>query len=293
MYLLSTVSGGALTKGMKFWLKPSFYAVTYYDTTSNMSSADIMPSQYKYFGRSSTGTWYDLTPENGLFTAPARLNFVCVAANARGSSAINGHAYAFSASKLEVYVSEQQPDVVSAIEGQTEDINEQTEQSTNDILDGQEQQTDTLMDTTGSDDILDSGNMDDYRRFYNQLGPVGQLTEVANQLRSATNTTVASDIVLFPGISLMGFTIPSQQVTISDKMLGLVERIRWITTFCFVAMFIRYLRAFVAAVFGTEEIGLWVSRDEDVEVQQDNIRGFRALGRYYNTDVHHHGRIYR
>lgn len=235
---------------------------------------------------SAMNTIQKCTASNGGFVAPTAGRVVVVLLNTTGRSSVllDPHKYRLNGvPKLYVEI----PDPTA------EQINEQSIINTEQITTGQQEQTDTLMDTTGSNDVMDTENMDDYRRFYDQLGPVGQLSEVANQLRNATNTTVTSDIVLFPGISLMGFSIPAQQVTITDKMLGLVERIRWITTFCFVAMFIRYLRAFVAAVFGTEEIGLWVSRDEDVEVQQDNIRGFRALGRYYNTDVHNHGRIYR
>lgn len=248
---------------------------------------DIVCSVNSVWVGSGVNTLQKCTASNGGFVAPTAGRVVMVLLNTTGrtgSRLLDDHKYKLDGTpKLYVEI----PDPTA------QQINDQSIINTEQITTGQQEQTETLMDTTGSNSVMDTENMDAYRRFYNQLGPVGQLTEVANQLRTATNTTVASDIVLFPGISLMGFSIPAQQVTITDKMLGLVERIRWITTFCFVAMFIRYLRAFVAAVFGTEEIGLWVSRDEDVEVQQDNIRGFRALGRYYNTDVHNHGRIYR
>ena len=248
---------------------------------------DIVCSVNSVWVGSAVNTLQKCTASNGGFVAPTAGRVVVVLLNTTGrtgSRLLDSHRYMLAGvPKLYVEI----PDPTA------QQINDQSVINTEQITTGQQEQTETLMDTNGSDDVMDSENMDAYRRFYDQLGPVGQLTEVANQLRNATNTTVTSDIVLFPGISLMGFSIPAQQVTITDKMLGLVERIRWITTFCFVAMFIRYLRAFVAAVFGTEEIGLWVSRDEDVEVQQDNIRGFRALGRYYNTDVHNHGRIYR
>lgn len=248
---------------------------------------DINCSVNSVWVGSAMNTLQKCTASNGGFVAPTTGRVVVVLLNTTGrtgSRLLDSHRYMLEGMpKLFVEI----PDPTAEV------INDQSIINTEQITSGQEQQTETLMDTTGSDSVMDTENMDDYRRFYNQLGPVGQLSEVANQLRLATNTTVTNDVVLFPGISLMGFSIPAQQVSISDKMLGLVERIRWITTFCFVAMFIRYLRAFVAAVFGTEEIGLWVSRDEDVEVQKDNMRGFRALGRYYNTDVHHHGRVYR
>lgn len=255
IYVLSTVSSGALTKGMKFWLDPNFGNISYYDTTSNMSRVDIMPSQYKYFGRSSNGTWYDLTPENGLFTAPARLNFVCVAANARGSSALNNHAYCFSGTtKLDVYVSMHQTDVVSAIEGQTTDINDQSQQNTQDILDGQNNQTDELKDTTGSNTIA-SGALTQGQDMYQNFS-VNQLVDsVTSNISQAVNSTESDSVVTFPGMSLMGFTIQPVSIDPMTQLPVIADTIKLIVTFTFSAAFLRHIIELVHAIFGIYDYG--------------------------------------
>lgn len=260
-YVVASVSSGALTAGMQFRLKPGFRSLTV--TNSTVSAGEevlLYPTQYKYYGRRQGGSWYELTPSNGMFTAPYQLTFVAVACNARGSAGANGYdkVYGFGLS-LDVLTYSQQPDVVSAIDEQTQVINSVTDN-----------QTEELKDTSGSGSIASgavSQGQDMYQNFsVNQL--VGSVTSNISQ---AVNSTESDSVVTFPGMSLMGFTIQPVSIDPMTQLPVIADTVKLIVTFTFSAAFLRHIIELVHAIFGIYDYGDSTEMFGDTEKSSNHV----------------------
>lgn len=73
------------------------------------------------------------------------------------------------------------------------------------------QQTETLMSTSGSDSVV-SGVQGQAVQFVDSLGFVSQSASFVQQVGTSFADAQPSEGLQFPGLSLMGFTIPAQQV---------------------------------------------------------------------------------
>ena len=256
LYVVASVSSGSLTNGMKFRLSPVFGSLL--GTNGTIAQGDtipISPTQYKYYGRSSGGSWYELTPSNGLFTAPNQLTFVAVACNARGCQSGNGYAklYGFSNS-LGVLVYSQQPDVVSAIDEQTEVITSVTDN-----------QTQELKDTTGSDTVASQQVTQGQQVFQN----LSFMTGVNQALSNMQSAIVSQDVdtgVPFPGLQMAGFVIPAATIDPTSMMPEIMPYVRTVLTFVFCAAFISHIIYLVQAIFGIYEYGDMVLSDHVPDV---------------------------
>ena len=245
LYVVASVSSGSLTQGMKFRMQPVFGSLLGTDgTIAQGTNIPVTPTVYKYYGRRSGGSWYELTPTNGMFTAPYQLTFVAVACNARGCQGGNGYAklYGFSNS-LGVLVYSQQPDVVSAIDEQTQVITSVTDN-----------QTEELKDTTGSGSIA-SGAISQGESIYENFS-VNQLVDtVSGDIRQAVYSTDSDSAVTFPGMSLMGFTIPSVSIDPMTQLPVIADTVKLIVTFTFSAAFLRHIIELLHAIFGIYDYG--------------------------------------
>lgn len=260
-YVMASVSSGALTQGMQFRLAPTFGNLTCTDSTVSAGvKVGLSPTQYKYYGRRSGGSWIELTPSNGLFTAPYQLTLVAVACNARGSGNANGYAkvYGFGL-LLSVYTYSQQPDVVSAIEEQTQVITSVTEN-----------QTEELKDTTGSGTIA-SGALSQGQDMYQNFS-VNQLVDtVSGDIRQAVYSTDSDSAVTFPGMTLMGFTIPSVSIDPMTQLPVIADTVRLIVTFTFSAAFLRHIIELLHAIFGIYDYGDSAEMFGDSEKSSNNV----------------------
>lgn len=110
------------------------------------------------------------------------------------------------------------------------------------------QQTQQLTDTTGANTIGDE-QISDVMDTYEGLGMVDTLSTFTGELTSAVTTQQADTTVPFPGLSLMGFTLPAANVDVWDYLPSIREETRWATTLIFCFFFIRYIFANINAIF--------------------------------------------
>ena len=87
--------------------------------------------------------------------------------------------------------------------------------------------------------------------MYEDMPVVEQLGEIGGEIKDAVFSQDESAVVSFPGLSLMGFSIPAASVDVWEFFPTVHDMVRDITTFLFVAAFLRYLHDLADGIFGT------------------------------------------
>lgn len=197
---------------------------------------------------SAVNTLQKCTASNGGFVSPTAGRVVVVLLNTTGrtgSRLLDSHRYMLEGTpKLYVEI----PDPTA------QQINDQSIINTEQITTGQQEQTETLMDTNGSGSIT-SGAISQGESIYENFS-VNQLVDtVSGDIRQAVYSTDSDSTVTFPGMSLMGFTIPSVSIDPMTQLPVIADTVKLIVTFTFSAAFLRHIIELLHAIFGIYDYG--------------------------------------
>lgn len=203
----------------------------------------------KVFVGQNMASLQQVTASKGLYTAPVNVRYIVFLLSVGGRSVdfldgIHGYMMLEKPSVI-VYT----PDPVT-----TQQTLDQTNSITSTVEEQTQQQTDTLMDTTGSDSIV-TGVAGNATNQIEQISIVSIATNMSEQLKTAINTTEEDSSVVFPGISLMGFSIQSREVDVWEMMPTLKTPVRTMLTFVFCAAFVSHIIHLVQALLGIYEYG--------------------------------------
>lgn len=116
-------------------------------------------------------------------------------------------------------------------------------------------QTETLMSTDGAQSGVE-GYTGQVTNVYEGLQPVQVLGDLADEIRETVVTTESDSSIVFPGMSLSGFVIPS--VSIDPMSLvpeSLREPIRMMVTLVFVSAFLSHIWHLIDEIFGIHDYG--------------------------------------
>lgn len=195
-----------------------------------------------------------VTATNGLYTAPVNVRYIVFVLSVGGRSATgflrSEHGYMFL-ERPSVIVYTPDPVTTQQTLDQTNSINSTIENST-------QEQTETLVSTNGSNGIV-SGVADSGITQVENLSLAQAATHLSEHMVSTMNTSEEDSTVVFPGLNLMGFTIPAAEIDVWDYFPVLHTPVRVIVTFIFCTYFIRHIIGLLDLIFGiasyvTEEV---------------------------------------
>lgn len=231
---------GVLAEGQIVQLKfPEQLTIRHAPANATLASAYetdyVAMTNFRYWAvADGGGRRQELYPNaNGTFTMPFDSVWFFVTANVTSLAGYSGEWW-YSNSTLTVgYERPEQQDEVAA-------INSQTQQ---------------LMSTDGADSGI-GGYTSQVTTTYEGLQPVQMLTTLTDTVREQVMTTESDSSIVFPGMSIAGFVLPSYEV---DPMQlapeSVREPIRMMVTLVFVIAFLRHIWGLIDMIFGIHDYG--------------------------------------
>lgn len=207
-------------------------------TPSNIYDYNTSTLQYsdlRYFCSKSGNTGrVELSPNtDGTITLPFSCSYFFVVQTVSTTPAASTYWYPTMMGSLYSYFPDS-TDTVTAIENQTEEI----------------------VSTEGSDSVAGDGQVGPQVEQIEGLGIWESLAGIEEQLSEAISTQDVDGTVVFPGLNLMGFTMPQYSVDVLAMLPIPVDTLRGFVTFVFVVWYIRYMYALVQDIFGLRWAGV-------------------------------------
>ena len=238
------IAGGELAKDRRIQISVKGNITFKYSTNANPSySSDYLSvtrncSNFRYFVSNSTTGGTEIFPDQyGTFILPINAQNVYVVCQVALSLSSGVQVYGFQNSEY-FKVRAELPD----------DQNE---------VDAINDQTDTFMSTDGSDTVV-SGTNSSANSTINNMNLYQSVQSMLSGFWDSFYTTDASQVVLFPGISLMGFTIDAASVNVFNNLPIPINYVRMVVTFIFCSAFISHIIHLLQAIFGIYDYGLGV-----------------------------------
>lgn len=247
-------------------LPSSGFQIETYASTTSSTLHNMRFSVQSVWTGTSVNNLTQATYTSGAFRVNVGTSFILIRLNSSGRSAeyLNGtHSYVMYGCPR-IYLDVPSADALS--------INAQSVQNTTNINAQSIENTERMMDTTGSDTVA-GGALEQYQDLHDNNQVVMDLHTMQETLTTAITDNSMRRVVAFPGISLMGFQIAAQDVAIPEDVLGLIGTIRFITTFCFICYFFRFLYCWVDAIWGLNDLQMplhyeWIADEEDLSMHR-------------------------
>lgn len=239
LYQVFQIANGTLVEGAGLQIVAgySFSFEVLRTADSNTATFNGVADNYRYFvAKSGYTNLTEIFPdENGLFWMPFDVGYIVVTntVSGQGSMAASYEVYIRRTGDLSLLIST---------------IDSSMQRIVND-------QTNTLMNTDGSSDILD-GMQGQGEQIVGDVDFIQQTGQFANGTYQAIMNSSEQSTVTFPGINLMGFNIPSAQVSLVEYVPSNILEL--IKTGCTMVLFLAWfngLRGMYHKIFlGEKEV---------------------------------------